>query len=51
MISLWQTPLSPRSDALAVNLSGFASSALAGQRKKVKGSRRRTPNKPLAFIL
>jgi hypothetical protein len=40
-----------RSHALAVTLSGFADFAVAGERKKVKGSRRTTPNKPLAFSL
>ncbi|NIS68680.1 MAG: hypothetical protein GTO12_06915 [Proteobacteria bacterium] len=49
--SLNGTLISLRSLALALTLSGLADFAIAGQRKKAKGSRRTTPNKPLAFSL
>ncbi len=45
------TRISLRSLALALTLAGLTDFAVAGQRKKVKGSRRTTPNKPLAFSL
>ncbi len=45
------TFMSLRSLALALTLSGLTDFAVAGQRKKVKGSRRTTLNKPLAFSL
>ncbi len=52
----WVTPFHPkvgslRCLALALTLVGLADSAVPGQRKKAKGSRRTTPNKPLAFTL
>ncbi len=42
---------SPDSQARAVTQSRFAASALAGQRKKVKGSRRRTPSCHLSLVV
>ncbi len=45
------TLISLRSLALALTLAGLTDFAVAGQRKKVKGSRRTTLNKPLAFSL
>ncbi len=43
--------ISPRSLALALTPFGLTDFTAAGQRKKVKGSRRTTLNKPLAFSL
>ncbi|NIO03131.1 MAG: hypothetical protein GTN74_00560 [Proteobacteria bacterium] len=48
---LYRTLISLHTLALALTLAGLADFAVAGQRKKAKGLRRETPNKPLSFNL